>query len=223
MAIAFDGFTLIPELQHWFYIFTVEKATVNKYRQPPPTDIPELYLSANSFISLLFNDDYNQKDYEWRYKEETNVLAVPNIAERRLQIYPGSWKYLIHDSTGENIFNLQPIDFTMLNTLLAYRTDETSVTMIDTTGTLTVDSTSSTYILRANYGQMTTDLSKLIYLYLDLKINGNYSHYNNNEVISDCQVLESLYEMYLLDAYYKFLSGKGPVPPLDAVCPPDDE
>ncbi|MHA1815923.1 MAG: hypothetical protein ACTSX1_07960 [Candidatus Heimdallarchaeaceae archaeon] len=222
MAIAFDGYTLIPELQHWFNHFIVEESIVNKYENPPPVDIPEEFLPDNSFIAMLFNDNYAETDYEWRYVEVTDYYCIPPMASRRLQIYPGSWKYLTTDSDGENIFNLQPIDFTMLDVLLAYRIDETSVTMIDTTSGVNFisDTTANVYILDASYSGMTTDLSKLIYLYLDLEINGNYQNYNNTGIISDCQVLESLYEAYLIDRYYKFMSGRQP--DLEIVCPPDE-
>lgn len=222
MAIAFDGYTLIPELQHWFYHFVVEESIVNKYDNPPPADIPVEFLTDNSFISMLFNDDYLETDYEWRYVQETNFYCIPPVAVRRLQIYPGSWKYLKNDPDGENIFDLQPIDFTMLDTLLAYRVDETSVTMIDSTSGVDFvsDTTANVYILTAAYSAMTTTLSKLIYLYLDLEINGNYQNYNNTDIISSCQVLESLYEAYLIDRYYKFMSGRQP--DLEIVCPPDE-
>ena len=221
-AIAFDGYTLIPELQHWFHHFIVEEDIINKYDPPPPVDIPEEFLPANGFINMLFNDDYAETDYEWRYVEETNYYCIPPLASRRLQIYPGSWKYLKTDPSGENIWNLQPIDFTMLDTLLAYRIDETSVTMIDTTSGVSFvsDTTANIYILAAAYSAMTTDLSKLIYLYLDLEINGNYENYDNNEIISDCQLLNSLYEAYLIDRYYKFMSNR--LPDLDVLCPPDE-
>lgn len=221
MAIAFDGYTLIPELQHWFNHFIVEEDIINKYDPPPPVDIPEEFLQGNSFISMLFNDDYSETNYEWRYVQVDNYSCIPATVARRLQIYPGAWKYLTTDPDGENIWNLQPIDFTMLDVLLAYRIDETSVTMIDTTSGISFvsDTTANVHILSAAYSAMSTDLSKLIYLYLDLQINGRYDNYNNNEIISHCQLLESLYECYLIDRYYKFMSNKEPN--LNILCPDD--
>jgi len=47
--------------------------------------------------------------------------------------------------------------------------------------------------------------------YLDLKVNGNYDKYNNVELISNCQLVESCYESFLIDQYYKCMSSKKPV------------
>ena len=180
---------------------------MNKYRVPPPVDIPDVYLGQNSFINMLFNDEYNLNNYEYLYNEETNPFCIPRIAFKRLQVYPGSSKYLILDSTnGSNVFDLQQDDFTMLDALLVYRNDSTALTIVDSTSVnLISDATSGIYILNASYNYITTELARMIYLYLILKVQNRYEEYNNNSVISTGGLLETCYESYLIDQYFCFM------------------
>lgn len=205
------SYTLVPELQTAYYRF-VTRSKMNKARIPFPVEIPNLYLTENSFLNLLFNDDYNLPDYEYLYTEQINPFQIPRIAYDRITIYPGASQYMIMDSTGSNIFDLQPDDFTMLDALLAYRNDSTSLNIIDTTGSLdfTLDSTSGLFTLVVDYDSLSTELSKLIYLYLDLEIYGNYERYNNLDIISTGGLLETCYESYVMEKYFEFISGRIP-------------
>lgn len=202
---------LVPELQHWFYDFVVNSA-VNKYSIPMPVDIPLLQLepkNRGSFIEMLFNNNYSYSYYQYLYKPNASWGCIPQVALNRLQIYPGAGKYMKLDPTdGTNTFCLKQHDLTMLNVLLAYRQDATSVTIIDTTANVLnfVDSTAK--ILTVNYDYLNTNLSKLIYLYLDLKIRSNIDKYNNTTLVCDT-VLEACYEAYVLDEYFKFISARG--------------
>jgi len=125
-----------------------------------------------------------------------------------LQVYAGTAQYLKLDPTGDNIFNLQDDDFTMLDALLAYRTDETSVTIIDSTGITTFDSTSD--ILIGSQDSLRTELSQLIWLYLDLKIRGNTEAYNSDTPISTGGFIETCYEQYVVNEFFIFLSNRQP-------------
>ena len=201
--------TLVPELQHWFYEFVVG-STVNKYKIPIPVDISETYLISNnraSFVELLFNDSYSYDSYQWLYKPNASWGCIPIHVLNRLQIYPGVGKYMKLDPVdGTNTFAIQQHDFTMLNALLAYRQDASSVVIIDSTADILLFDTTNT--LTVNYNYLNTNLSKLIYLYLALKINSNIDTYNNTNIIAET-VLETCYEAYVLDQYYKFVSSRG--------------
>lgn len=199
--------TLVYELQHWMNRFILTQK-INKFREPPPVDIPELYLTRTSFIEMLFNNLYARDSYDWKWIVETHLECVPRIAFRRLQVYPASAQYLVMDPTGDNIFNLQDDDFTMLDALLAYRTDETSVTIIDSTAITTFDSTSD--ILTGSLDSLRTELSQLIWLYLDLKIRGNTAAYNSDDPISTGGFIETCYEQYVVNEFFIFLSNRQP-------------
>lgn len=197
--------TLVPELQHYFYLFVVG-SKVNKWRVPSPVDIDELFLGPNSFIEMLLNNTYSKNSYEYRYANETSILCWPPNVRRRIQVYAGSSKYLRLDPTGDNVFNLQQDDFTLLDALLGYRTDGTAVTIVDTAGTAVYDSTSM--ILYARYDNLSTELSKMIFLYLDLELNGNFQNYDNLNLVSTGGVLQSCYEHYLIDQYFCFMTER---------------
>ena len=210
MVTALTSYSLIPELQHWFNHFVIS-SKINKYRVPPPVNIPEEYLGKNSFISMLFNDLYPQSTYEYRYTAETNPYCVPRVAATRLQVYPGASNYLNLDASGTNIFNLQPDDFATLDALLAYRNDGTSLTVIDSTAvSFFSDTSAGIYILRASLSALTTELSKMVYLYLILQLYGLFEEYNNDRLISTGGLLQTCYESFLVDQYFCFMTLRRP-------------
>ena len=53
---------LVPELQKWFHSF-VKESSVNRYAVPMPIDIGDVYLTPDSFIFFLFNDEYDTVIY----------------------------------------------------------------------------------------------------------------------------------------------------------------
>ena len=222
---------LVPELQYYFEKF-IRFSIINKSQIPAPVTIEDTYIPEQSFIELLFNDDYPYTSYKYHYTESPSRSTIPLEYLDRIMLYPASGKYMELDDTGENLFLLQSNDFTMLDALLSYRIDSTSLTMIDTTGIISFDSTSfdstsftiinttidttgaiyfdsTSVILYADFDSFTTSLSKLIYLYLDLKIRGSTSNYNNITLVSNGDLLSSCYEAYVLDEFYKIISARG--------------
>ena len=201
---------VVPELQTWSYRFIIN-SFVNKNEVPYPPEAPDIaYPIVGSFITMLFDDDYKHDYYRYLYASEENRLAWPYIVKHRLLVYPRSGKYYTLNNSGENIFLLKPDDFTMLDALLQYRIDSTSVEMIDSTADVFInDSTSGTIVLMANFNSLSTELSKLIYLYLDLKINKNITHYNSEIPISTTKPLETIYELYVMDNYFEYLAANG--------------
>jgi hypothetical protein len=191
---------LVPDIQYWFEKF-VKNSIMNKNLSPFPSTISSTYLLENkSFIRLLFDDAWPNTitDYSYMFEQLTNTLSIPNDFRTRLMVYPITGKYYqISDSTSVvlyNIFNLQPDDFTLLDKLLEYRLDSTSViTISDIT-----------------YDDLTTVLSQLIYLYLDLKINENYTNFDNVTPLSgSTTLLDNCYEMYVCEELFNFISSKG--------------
>ena len=195
---------LIPELQYYFSEFVVN-SSVNRYGVNISSPIPTIYLQSKSFIELLLNEDYSYDSYNYLYNENTNRYSWPEIVKKRILIYPSSAKYYecTDDVDGENLFDIQTKDLVLLDALLAYRIDSTAVTIItDSTATVFIDN-----VLYANYDDLTSGLSKLIFLYLDLKIYGRYSNYNNENLVAD-SLLEYCYETFVLDKMFDIVSAK---------------
>ena len=191
---------LIPELQYYSALF-LKSLTLNKNNLKIPASFSEIYTTPTSFIQLLFDDNWPKlyTSYKYLYTLVSSKSSWPQVFRDRALIYPNSAQYYMlspddqTSSTNINIFNLKNDDFLLLNKLLEYRLDSTSVTITD------IDSTS-----------LTTNLSIMIYKYLDLKLNNRYQSYNNTVLISDStKPLEVLYESHLIENFFVFMTNKG--------------
>ena len=185
---------LVPELQYYFATF-LRASILNKYRitYPSVLDCPCL-LENKSVIRLMFDDNWPKTFTPYRYYyREVNMQGWPEQVRTRLALYPTSAKCFLSDwdypEADINLFNLETDDILTLNKLLEYRT---------------ADST-STVILDIDYVDLSTNLSKMIFLYLDLKLNGSYENYNDEALIcNESSVLESMYEIYLGENMFNF-------------------
>lgn len=199
---------LIAEFQHEFNKFIAISA-LNKYKLPVPTDIPDIYfIVKNSFIKLLFSEEWIYNTYFYLFMENTSRISWPSPIRTRLCIYPYSSQFfeLTSDGTsGVNFFMLEPDDLTLLDALLPYRLGETIT--IQESNSNTFDSNTNT--LYSSFSSLTTRLSKLIFLYLKLKVMNVYSDYDNTTIISDStSTLEMAYETYVIDEMFKFITEK---------------
>jgi len=182
-------------------------SVVNKHQIPFPSYIDPIFLKQGSVVELLSENTFPYTSYKYLYKSETNKLLWPDLVRQRLMVYAAS-KFLYPDSTsGDNIFQLQLQDFAMLDVLMTYRHDSTSVSFIDSTGFNIVTDATSTVVF-TNFSSLQTPLSKLIYLYLELKIYRRYDNYNNLNIISPCTLLETYFELRLVDEYFLFMSDR---------------
>jgi hypothetical protein len=188
---------LIPELNHYFFSYLDNFSILKRYEVEFPTDIEEIYLaqSSSSFIRLLFDENTTQTYYNYRYRNENFKSVWPLSVQSRLSIFQSA-KYFICDDSEEAVLNpflLEIDDVMLLDKLLNYRLYPQSTTIQD-----------------INYNSLTTNLSKLIYLYLDLEVNKNYSNYNNMTIISKNNpktILEYCFELFLIDKYFIYVEN----------------
>ena len=208
---ALSSTILIGELQKYFNEFIIS-SSVNKNSIKHPTTILDVYfLNKNSFIRLLFDDSWDEDTYEYEFLENDSVISWPQPIKNRMMIYPSSAKYYELVSTpgsGENFFQIQQHDLTLLDSLLSYRNGNDVSINTDSTGVVTFDSTS--FVLTTNIDSLDTNLSKLIYTYLRLEIDENYTDYDNTSLISDSdKTLEMAYETYVIDKLFDYVSSQG--------------
>ena len=199
---------MIPDLNHWIYQYVLN-SKLNKYIYLIPSIINETSLPEKSFLELLFNENYNNDKYYYLYEENTLNSTWPINIRNRLMIYPTLSRYFeITDSTnGENIFLLQNDDLILLNALLSYRNNPDTISIIDSTSETSFDIL--TKILSTNYNILSTNLSKLIFLYLKLKIYNDITIYGNltDNISEDDNILECFYESYVLDQIFIYVSS----------------
>jgi len=188
---------LVPDLQYYINTFIID-TILNKNLIPFSTPVDRYYLDEDkSFINLLFNDNWPNYLHYYRYLyRKESISACPGGIRVRLMLYPQTGEYFVCDSDDTsicdfNLFDLKADDFTMLDYLLQYR--------LDSTCTITVD-----------YNDLTTALSKLIYIYLTVKLTGDYSLYDNDTILSPLdKPLENFYELYVIETIFNTVSAKG--------------
>lgn len=198
---------VVPELEIYARRFILE-SEVNKFGVPFPAEVPTTCIPEGSFITMLFDECYDLDYYKYLYLEVDDKLSWPAVVRRRLNVYPISARYMEINDNGRNLFNLQADDLTMLDALLAYRMDSTGLLVVDTTGvtSLVYDSTADITILTTSLGELSTELSKLIFVYLDLVVNRNTSNYSTNTPISTDYSLQTIYELFVIDRYFEYVS-----------------
>jgi len=206
---------LIAEFQH-FFNKAATKLSLNKYNIPIPSDIPEIFFIVNkSFIRLLFDNTWNHSEYLYLWLENPSRISWPSLIRQRLCIYPYSAKYyeLTSDSTsGENFFYLTSEDLNLLDALLSYRLDPEN-TLINENNVDEVLFDPNTSTLHATFSIISSKLSKLIFLFLKIKISNSYEDYNDETTISNNNSpLEMAYEIYVIDEIFKYLISKEGLP-----------
>ena len=190
---------VIPDLEFYFGMF-VKSTTLNKEEIPFPVQLKreDLY-QDKSFIRLLFDDNWPTDEahtsYFFCYHERACPENWPQIVIDRAKVYaPNAQYYIACDSTASfaiNIFGLASDDTLMLDQLLLYRLNP------------------YVYGLGIPYSSLTTNLSKLIWHYLNLKVNQDYAPYDNLTPIADPNItIENMYESYIIENIFAFVQDK---------------
>ena len=184
---------LVPELQYYFYNFVVN-SKLNKNQTLFPSKINDKYFNSGSFIQLLFDDNWPKKLSQYNYFfKKISRSSYPQIILDKLSLYSQKSKYYICDSSSNadmDLFNLKNDDHKLLKLLLKYRCDSTcDISVI-------------------SFSSLSTNLSKLIYLFLDLNLNDNFSYYDNENIFS-VTILEMMYESYIQEKIFKFIYDRG--------------
>lgn len=181
------------DLQYWFDYF-LTTTELNKHQIPIPAASSTAY---KSFFELMFNDSYSDDSYRYLYREVDDKQSWPKSIRDRMLLSPASAKYYIADNDSTsicdiNLYGIEADDITMLDRLLTYRLTPGSATLSGIT-----------------YGNLTTNLSKMIYTYLDLKLDENYSTYDHEMLMSSAaDILEACFEVYLIENIYAYVSDQ---------------
>ncbi len=194
------------DLQYWYNKFLIE-SDLNKYNIPHPATVDEEILEQKSFIEMLLNEAYSENSYRYRYRRITDRASWPQSVLQRMMIQPTLAEYFVADSDDANIceinlYALQSDDLRLLDRLLEYRlycnNDGTAVVITDIV-----------------YDDLITNLSKMIYIYLDLKLNDSYSRYDETAghdsylLSGSADLLECMYETYLVENVFDHIVEKG--------------
>jgi len=214
---------VVPEFNHYYTKF-LQGAELNKLQYPASIMLHDQAMVDNkqSFVRMLFDENWPkaQKSYRHLYREETSFGCWPQVFIDRAMIYPTSAKYYVcdNDSTAVcniNAFTLSQDDLTVLDALLINRTaDSSALILTDSTSIIhpvliESPSSDSTAQLIVNFNKL-SNLSKLVYIYLEFSIYQRYDYFNNETLISDKHSpLESCYESFVLEKIFRYVADRG--------------
>ena len=186
------SYRYIPELDYYFRSYWLSRGEITTDNiNIPIVDSENQDLPTGSFLQLLFSQTFDSTSYTYLFSE-TEAADLSKSLEERFKVSGSTTEVYMStsSSSGENIFSLEDDDLTLLSKLSSYRIGI------------------NPNISNINYDNLSTNLSKLIYIYLDLVLNQNYSVLNDSSVISDDDnALESLFELYVINESYKAMKN----------------
>ena len=197
---------IATDLNYWAKEF-IGKMNINKEFLSVPSAYKVPDIPIETFIAMLFDENYSYNLYTHHYIETTgnSIDYASNGIGRRLQIYRTTNGLYTpsYDSTAIavwDIFNLEYNNDTfMLDKLLEYRMG-------------LYDATSNPIIDISDYSTLTTKLSKLIYVYLDIKLNDNYDMYDDASSTAVTpgfkSLLEIIYELVIIESIFNLVSAR---------------
>jgi len=183
----------IPELDYHFdqYWSTRGEIRINNVFLPE-VETEENNIPTGSFIELLFSQAFVYDDYKYRFEEIAYTLFTKPIRERLQNSSTLINCYISTDSTSEtNLFSLETTDLILLDKLKDYRQDVEGLNLDDVI-----------------YDDLTTALSKLIYIYLDIMLHNSYERFNTIDTLStEDNLLCNLFETYVVNEAYKAMKN----------------
>lgn len=136
---------------------------------------------------------YPYSSFRYLFRELTTKDSWDITCRTKGSVYPSTVKYYVCDNNEDstnNLFNLEADDLTLLRKLLEYKT------------------TGTTDISGIVYSNLTTKLSKLIYIYLDAMLNSSYTYYDTSSLVSDStSLVECMFESYVINEIFEKVSS----------------
>jgi len=186
----------LPQLDHAIYMYWSSVSSVKVEYLYMPILLNDV--ETDSIFHLLLNTAYNYDYYNYMLKS-VDIIDLPSHLQTRLYLRGAIDKYYvttIEDATdATNLLDITPEELDMLNKLLEYRQ--------------TLDCTDLTSI---NYEDLTSKLSKLIYLYLDYFVSRNYSESITKALdladVTDDRLFVSAFELYVKNEFHNHLKDQ---------------
>jgi len=181
---------LIPDLNNSLEKYFLVERDITTIFLNSPEKFPDEFVTGKSVFDLLFNNYYSYDEYIYTFSPfdyssfPSNIINRINSSINRPDVY-------VTDISGENIFNFTEEEIGMFDKLLEYR----NLQLNDLSG--------------IDYSGMVSDLSKLIFIYLDIIRFKNHERINN---LIDFQISEErnkllnrLYYNYVMDEVHKYV------------------
>jgi len=209
-----QDYKFVAELNVWAKRIINNSPVYQTYKHVPvPTD-ETIWKKTGTILDLLFNYTYKETDFFLLYKESDYMDYTDNNVKNRLIILRGKTTLQVVDieaPPASTYLTPDPYDKTLIP---EYQVISKNIFEI-TYGELYMLKLLQNFKNNINVDISTiiyddlSCLSKLIYLYLNLEINNDFSLYDDESLVNySDRLLVTLYEKYIIDHYYKKCSYK---------------
>jgi len=204
----------VPELDYYFRQYWESQGDVTIIHVSIPEVVENLFVnpliyppeplySPDNVFSLLFSSTYDSTGYRYLFRKETNMISYPKKIYERLLVKTSRPAYYLathDDTTGVNVFNFTQEEFWLLDRLQEYRTMQmTNIDDID-------------------YSGLQSNLSKLIYIYLDTFINNQYETLLLlGDIPDEGRICDVLFKLYVINECHKKLRYDAIMLPLEVL------
>ena len=180
-------YQFFPELDFWFKDYWNSRGEITVSQINLPVVVNEEYVCTGSIFELLFNIGFDHTTSMFGFGEVSYTTFPPRIKDR-LSIKANRPTCYMSDSTGDNIKEITDEEIDMMILLLDYRDD------------LDVD------ISDLVYDNLESRLSKLVYIYLDVMVNDEYSSIDRIPLLDDStRTIDLMFEIFTCNECHKKL------------------
>jgi len=185
----------IPELSYWFSKYWKsrgELSIVNINLDALLQD--EDFFNNRSFIKLLFSEIFEEDSYLYGFEKKSISILRKGIVSR-LNTLKDLPSIVVCTEEGEmNYFELQDPDLVMLDYLLLFRQE------YGITGSFGIDG--------IDFEDLYTNLSKLIYIYLDVIVNNRTTYVPYiTDILERSSLLEKMFCFYVMNECHKVIKN----------------
>ena len=140
----------------------------------------------SSIFCLLFNPAFSSLSYLYTFEKQT-LLSCPRKIVERLITYGRFSEIYMSSENGDNLLDLQDADILMLDSLLTYRL----------LGECDID--------EINYESLDTNISKLLFVYIDMLYNNNFDSTDYLESIQPTNVIEKMLKLFVINESHRVI------------------
>jgi len=213
----------VPEINFWG-LQIISKSCVYQDFKRYPVPVKESEWRRNgSILDLLFNYTFDYSTYSIYYTKVRSCDIDDININQRSTVRAGQLStYVCDTSAALEVFNISDVDFGSGTDIIddinvskhltiynVFNITSGEKDLLDLLFLYKTEVDISTIFAQIDYNKLSSCLSKLIYIYLDIELNNNYSLYDNEIPVTDqSRLICWLYEKFVIDHLYRKLMFK---------------
>lgn len=199
----------VPELNHWFANWWKERGDITIHHIST-ADQPDITYESGSFLELLFRETFPYQTYHFGF-QNVQVGTLPTAIVDRLCVkrlipsvylsdstvgvgdstafWSDSTSFLVDETSQYNVFSISTDDVQMLDMLFRYRNGFMPDFDI------------------VEYNDLSTNLSKLIYIYLEVMIMVERGHLDDLNNMNNLSLLDEMFLIYVANECHRLIKN----------------